>query len=93
MQHKRSRTFLLRSACVFLSTTLTGGIHPQLHAQQVPTSAPLPDSPTPQGNYPVAQSVTEPEDASHKLTVEADEMTRNGDEYTLTGNVEVHYNG
>lgn len=93
MLHKRSRTFLLRSACVFLSTTLTGGIYPQLHAQQVPTSAPLPDSPTPQLNYPIAQPVAEPEDASRKLTVEADQMTRNGDEYTLTGNVEVHYNG
>lgn len=64
-----------------------------MHAQQVPTSAPLPDNPTPQLSFPVAQPVAPAADASRKLTVEADTMTRTGDEYTLVGNVEIHYNG
>lgn len=89
----RSRSFALRCARVFLTTTLAARIHPQLHAQQVPSSAPLPDNPTPQVSYPIAQPVVEPEVEEKKLTIDADKMTRNGEVYTLSGNVEIHYNG
>ena len=87
-----------KSAFLLLCITLIWASHPLLHAQQVTnqehlssssTSLPLPDSPdAPQ--YPLAQTV-QPDNPSTPVSIESRTQSREGDHYTLAGDVEIHY--
>ena len=86
----------LRTLFVFIGTTLFLASHPHLHAQQVTTQAPRPDSSSslpddPGAGLPFATILPAPDDATGNVSLDSDTQTRTGDVYQADGNVVITY--
>ena len=83
-----------KSAFLLLCITLFSASHPLLHAQQVTTKEHLSSNALPDGpdlaQFPIAQTIA-PANAGVPVTIESRTQSREGDHYTLSGDVEIHY--